>query len=138
MQTGRTPQHAIGIAVARKDRRLVLLDGDGSLLMHIQELETIRRHGLPMRIIALNDGAYSSEVHKLRADGFSPRQVQFGDTDFAAIARGFGLRGQTVTQLDELPRLFKEHMAHDQAEVWDVRISRDVLSIPIQRELTKH
>jgi acetolactate synthase I/II/III large subunit len=130
--------HAIGIAVARKDRRLVLLDGDGSLLMHIQELETIRRHGLPMLIIALNDGAYSSEVHKLRADGFSPRQVQFGDTDFAAIARGFGLRGQTVTQLDELPRLFKEHMAHDQAEVWDVRISGDVLSIPFQRELTKH
>jgi thiamine pyrophosphate-dependent acetolactate synthase large subunit-like protein len=106
--------------------------------MHIQELETIRRHGLPMLIVALNDGAYSSEVHKLRADGFSARQVQFGTTDFAAIARGFGLRGQTVTQLEDLPKLFEQHMAHDQAEIWDVRISGDVLSIPFRREVTKH
>jgi acetolactate synthase I/II/III large subunit len=130
--------HAIGIAVARKDRRIVLFDGDGSLMMHIQELETIRRHGLPMLIVALNDGAYSSEVHKLRADGFSPREVQFGDTDFAAIARGFGLRGQTVTKLEDLPQLFEAHMAHNQAEIWDVRISGDVLSIPFRRELERH
>ena len=115
--------HAIGIAVARKDRRIVLLDGDGSLLMHIQELETIRRHGLPMLIVALNDGAYSSEVHKLHADGFSARQVQFGRTDFAAIARGFGLRGHTVTDLDQLQPLFDAHLKHDQAEIWDVPIS---------------
>lgn len=130
--------HAIGIAAARRDRRVVLLDGDGSLLMHIQELETIRRSGLRMLIIALNDGAYSSEVHKLRADGFSPREVQFGRPDFAAIAAGFGLRGQSITHLDRLQELFDQHMAHDQAEVWDVPISGDVLSIPFRREAGKH
>jgi len=130
--------HAIGIAVARKDRRIVLLDGDGSLLMHIQELETIRRHGLPMLIVALNDGAYSSEVHKLRADGFSARQVQFGRTDFAAIAGGFGLRGQTVTELSQLQPLFDAHLKHDQAEIWDVRISGEVLSVSFRRELARH
>jgi acetolactate synthase I/II/III large subunit len=130
--------HAIGIAVARKDRRIVLLDGDGSLLMHIQELETIRRHGLPMLIVALNDGAYSSEVHKLRADGFSARQVQFGRTDFAAIARGFGLRGQTVTELNQLQPLFDAHLKHDLAEIWDIPISGEVLSVPFRREWARH
>jgi acetolactate synthase-1/2/3 large subunit len=124
--------------VARKDRRIVLLDGDGSLLMHIQELETIHRHGLPMLIVALNDGAYSSEVHKLRVDGFSARQVQFGRTDFAAIARGFGLRGQTVTELDQLQPLFDAHVKHDQAEIWDVPISGEVVSISFRRELARH
>jgi acetolactate synthase I/II/III large subunit len=130
--------HAIGIAVARKDRRIALLDGDGSLLMHIQELETIQRHGLPMLIVALNDGAYSSEVHKLRADDFSARQVQFGRTDFAAISRGFGLRGETVTDLDRLSPLFDAHLRHDQAESWDVPISGEVLSVSFRRELTRH
>jgi len=130
--------HAIGIAAARKDRKILLLDGDGSLLMHIQELETIRRHGLPMLIVALNDGAYSSEVHKLRADGFSAKQVQFGPTDFAAMTRGFGLRGQKITDLAALQRLFDEHMAGDVAEVWDVPISGEVLSTSFRRELQRH
>jgi acetolactate synthase-1/2/3 large subunit len=135
---GSNVAHAIGIATARKDRKILLLDGDGSLLMHIQELETIRRHGLPMLIVALNDGAYSSEVHKLRADGFSARQVQFGRTDFAAMARGFGLRGQSITDLAALQSLFDEHMKSETAEIWDVPISGDVLSTSFRRELQNH
>lgn len=105
--------------------------------MHIQELETIRRHGLPMLIIALNDGAYSSEVHKLRADGFSAQQVQFGNTDFAAIARGFGLRGHRIERLDQLPHLFEEHLANNIAEIWDIPISGEVLSVSFRRELNR-
>jgi thiamine pyrophosphate-dependent acetolactate synthase large subunit-like protein len=126
--------HAIGIAVARKDPKILLVDGDGSLMMHIQELETIRRHGIKMLIVALNDGAYSSEVHKLRADGFNANEVQFGRPDFAGMARGFGLRGRTVTGLDELPAMFEEHRQGGQAEIWDVPISGDVISIPFRRE----
>jgi acetolactate synthase I/II/III large subunit len=37
---------AIGVAAARKSGKVVLIEGDGSLIMHIQELETIKRHGL--------------------------------------------------------------------------------------------
>src|SRR5215470_17028842 len=58
--------HAIGVAVARNDRKVLLMDGDGSLIMHVQELGTIARHNIQMLIVALNDGAYGSEVHKLR------------------------------------------------------------------------
>ena len=36
---------AMGVAAARPDRPVVLFDGDGSLMMHVQELETIKRHG---------------------------------------------------------------------------------------------
>jgi acetolactate synthase I/II/III large subunit len=39
---------AIGVAAARKDGKTVLLEGDGSLLMHFQELETVRRHRLKL------------------------------------------------------------------------------------------
>ena len=42
----------------------------GSLLMHVQELETIARHGLNILIVVLkSDGAYGSEIHKLRRRG---------------------------------------------------------------------
>jgi acetolactate synthase I/II/III large subunit len=134
--------HAIGIAVARKTRNILLIDGDGSLMMHIQELETIARHGLQMLIVALNDGAYGSEVHKLRVDGVSDREVQFGRPDFAKMARGFDLRGARITDLGQMESLFQAHLAGTQAEIWDVPIAGDVLSTPFRREarqtLAKH
>jgi acetolactate synthase I/II/III large subunit len=126
--------HAIGIAVARNSRKVLLIDGDGSLMMHIQELETIARHGLQMLIVALNDGAYGSEVHKLRSDGVSDREVQFGRPNFAKIARGFDLRGATISHLGQMEPLFQDHLASAQAEIWDVPISGNVLSAPFRRE----
>jgi thiamine pyrophosphate-dependent acetolactate synthase large subunit-like protein len=96
--------------------------------MHVQELETIARHGLNILIVALNDGAYGSEIHKLRAEGLSDAGAVFGRTDLAAIARGFGLGGETITDLDALPRLVEEFAATGGAAVWDVPISDRVYS----------
>lgn len=126
--------HAIGIAAARGDGKVLLIDGDGSLIMHIQELETIARHGLKLLIVALNDGAYASEVHKLRIDGVSDREARFGRPSFANIARGFSLRGATIADLGELDARFDEHVRNSTAELWDIPISGDVLSVPFERE----
>jgi acetolactate synthase-1/2/3 large subunit len=126
--------HAIGIAVARNDRKVLLIDGDGSLMMHIQELETIVRHRIQLLIVALNDGAYGSEVHKLRMDGITERHVQFGRPDFESIAKGFSLRGARIGDLCEIEARFEEHMRNSTAEMWDIQISGDVLSTPFERE----
>jgi len=99
---------AMGVATAMPDEPVVLFDGDGSLLMHIQEFETIIRHGMNILIVVLNDGAYGSEIHKLRAEGLSEQGAVFGRPSFASIAEGFGATGATVTQLDHLPRLVKQ------------------------------
>ncbi len=124
---------AMGVAAARPDRTVVMFDGDGSLLMHVQELETIRRHNLNILIIVLNDGAYGSEIHKLRAEGRSDEGAVFGRTDLAAIARGFGVGGETVTNLADLPRLIAEFSATGGAAVWDVPVSDQVVSPVIRR-----
>ena len=87
-----------------------------------------------MLIVVLNDGAYGSEVHKLRVDGFSDREVHFGRPNFARIARGFDLRGATISDLGQIESLFHEHLAGTQAEIWDVPISGNVLSAPFRRE----
>ena len=86
--------YAIGVAAAYPDHPVVLLDGDGGLLMHAQELETVRRHNLPILLCILNDGAYGSEIHKLRADGLSDSGAVFGRGDLGSIAHGFGLAGE--------------------------------------------
>jgi acetolactate synthase-1/2/3 large subunit len=119
---------AMGVAAARPDRTVVLLDGDGSAMMHIQELETIKRHGMNMLIVLMNDGAYGSEVHKLRSEGLPEAGSVFGYCDFGAIARGFGLGGKTVKDLGELPKLVSEFAASRGAALWDFHVSDKVVS----------
>jgi thiamine pyrophosphate-dependent acetolactate synthase large subunit-like protein len=128
--------YAIGRAVARPDRTVVLVDGDGGILMHIQELETVRRHGLKLLVCVLNDGAFGSEIHKLRADGLSDHGAIFGYDDFGRIARGFDLRGQIVDNLEALPGLIEKFSKGDRAEVLDFHISDQVTS-PMMRKNTR-
>jgi thiamine pyrophosphate-dependent acetolactate synthase large subunit-like protein len=124
---------AIGVAAARKNGKAVLFEGDGSLLMHIQELEMVARHRLKLLICVLNDGAYGSELHKLRADGLDDSGSIFGRTDLAAIARGFGLRGATVTDVSQLGSLFEAYQAQDTAELWNIHVSDRVVSPSTRR-----
>ena len=124
---------AIGVAAAYPEETIVLFDGDGSLLMHIQELETIKRHKLNILVVVMNDGAYGSEVHKLRASGRADVGAQFGSTDFAAIARGFGLEGKTVDDLSRLPKMVAEFSQTKEPAVWNVPVSTQVVSPVIRR-----
>lgn len=124
---------ALGVAAARKNGKVMLIEGDGSLLMHIQELETLRRHGIKMLIVVNNDGAYGAEIHKLRQDGLDDREAIFGRTDLGAIARGFGLRGTNVTDPNQFAALLRDYEAGDSAEIWNVPISDQVVSPRMRR-----
>jgi thiamine pyrophosphate-dependent acetolactate synthase large subunit-like protein len=121
------------VAAARPDRTVVLFDGDGSLMMHIQELETIKRHGLKILIVVMNDGAYGSEIHKLRSEGMPEEGAVFGYCDFAGIARGFGLAGRTVKKLEDVTALVAEFAAGKGAAVWDFHVSDKVVSPTIRK-----
>jgi acetolactate synthase-1/2/3 large subunit len=124
---------AIGVAAARGNGRVVLFEGDGGLLMHIQELEMVRRHGIKLLICVFNDGAYGSEIHKLRADGVDDSGSIFGHTDLAAIAKGFGLRGATVTDVSQFDALYAAYEAQDKAELWNIEISDRVVNPSTRR-----
>ncbi|MBT6276237.1 MAG: thiamine pyrophosphate-binding protein, partial [Chromatiales bacterium] len=125
---GNGTSFAMGVAAARPNSTVVLFDGDGSLLMHVQELETICRHVMNILIVVMNDGAYGSEVHKLRSEGLSEAGSVFGFTDFAGVARGFGLDGYTVTDVAEIPALVEAFKRKGGAAVWDMRVSDRVVS----------
>ncbi|MGI4944766.1 MAG: hypothetical protein ACRYHQ_30130, partial [Janthinobacterium lividum] len=81
----------------------------------------------------LNDGAFGSEIHKLRADGLSDHGATFGRGNFAGMAKGFGLRGETIDDLGQLTRLLDAHRRAEQSEIWDFPIS-DVVMSPVMRK----
>ncbi len=111
---------AIGVAQARGDGKVCLIEGDGSIMMHAQELDTIKRHGVRMLTAIINDGGYGAEFHKFRANNVDPSGAMHGRGDIAAVARGFGLRGASVNSLGKMEGLFQEHQGSNTATLWDV------------------
>jgi thiamine pyrophosphate-dependent acetolactate synthase large subunit-like protein len=120
---------AAGVAAARDNGRVVLIDGDGGLLMHIQELDTIRRQGIRLLVVAMNDGGFGAEFHRLRPMGKSEDLVSFGRRDFAAMARGFGLDGDNVTELAQIEPAFRKYDPAGPARIINLHIS-DRVSMP--------
>lgn len=135
---GNGTSFAVGVAAARPDVPVVLLDGDGSALMHIQELETMQRHGMHILTVVLNDGAYGSEVHKLRSDGVTLAGSVFGRPDFAGIGRGFGLAGETFTSLENLPVKMNDFLGRKAPAIWDIHISDQITSPQILKAHKAH
>lgn len=76
--------------------------GDGGFMMSISDFETAIRLKLRLCILVYNDSSYAAEVHYFGRQGFSTDIVRFPETDFAAIARGYGARAATVRTLADL------------------------------------
>jgi acetolactate synthase I/II/III large subunit len=123
---GNSISYAIGVAAARKNGKVVLFEGDGSLLMHIQELEAVKRHGIKLLIVCANDGAYGAEIHKLRADGIDDSGAIFGRPNFESISKGFGLGGATVTDVKQFKALMEAYEKGNETVIWDVHTSDQV------------
>lgn len=123
---------ALGTAVAT-GRPTILFDGDGSFLMHVQELETIRRLRLPLISCIFNDGGYGSEFHKLRAEGLREDGANFGYSDLFRIAEGFGIKGYRVDNLVQLYEALSDLSKAPTAAVIDVRVSPTAMSPVIAR-----
>ncbi|MDF1857194.1 thiamine pyrophosphate-binding protein [Pseudooceanicola sp.] len=125
---------AIGVTAAQNSDRVAFIEGDGSLMMHVQELDTVKRHNLKMLIIVMNDAAYGAEIHKLRAVGLNDSVAIHGFADFAAIARGFGLRGATATNPDEITAAIAEYEAGEEAMVLNIHISDQIASPRMRKQ----
>jgi acetolactate synthase I/II/III large subunit len=98
---------AIGVAAAKNNGKVVLFEGDGSLLMHIQELEMVQRHRLKLLICVLNDGAYGAEIHKLRSDGIDDTGAIFGRTDWRRSPRASACPAPTSPSVPSSSRYSK-------------------------------
>ncbi|WP_152087310.1 acetolactate synthase 2 catalytic subunit [Pseudoalteromonas sp. A25] len=95
---------AIGAQIARPDDMVITVSGDGSIMMNIQELATIRRNNLPVKIVIL-DNQRLGMVRQWQQLFFEERysETNLSDNpDFVALAAVFGIPGQTITHANEV------------------------------------
>ena len=65
---------AIGVSIARRGKRVICIDGDGSFQMNMQELQTVVYHNLNMKIVILNNDGYHS-IRQTQTNLFEPPMV---------------------------------------------------------------
>lgn len=82
---------AIAAALVRPDHRVVALCGDGGLMMNIQELETATRLNVNVTVVVWRDDGYGLIDWKQRNEFGRPFGVAFGNPDFVALAKSFGV-----------------------------------------------
>ena len=117
---------AMGIKAADPDRPLVLIQGDGSFLYNVQELETARRLGMAFVVVIFNDGCWNM-IKGCQDMFFGGRYVGaiLGDIDYAAIARGFGCYGKRVVKAADIEPAFREAQASGLPAILDVVVDPD-------------
>jgi acetolactate synthase-1/2/3 large subunit len=122
---------AIGAHYADPSRRAISVSGDGSIMINIQELATLKRYGLPVKILLIDNQALGM-VRQWQELFFERRfsEVDLSDNpDFVQVARSFGIdalsidsRGQIDEAIDALlnhPGALLVHCRVDQAaNVW--------------------
>jgi len=97
----------LGVALAHPDRKVVVLEGDGSLLMGITALSAIAGRRPPnLLLVCLDNGVYEA--------GGCGRTAGAGQTDFVRAVQGLGIdRASLVTESRTLRSSFREHLSAD-------------------------
>ena len=113
--------YALALQLAHPGRPVLQITGDGSFGFTLQELDTARRERLPVVTIIHNNAAWGI----IRAGQRNQLDFEYGtslaDTDYAAIARGFGGFGETVERAEQLAPALQRALASGLPAVLDCR-----------------
>lgn len=113
---------ALALKQLHPQETVINITGDGSFGFTLAELDTARRQGLPVITIIHNNSSWGIIEFGQKLNGFS-LGGELGGTDYAAIARGFGCFGETVTDLADFDAAFKHAVKSNLPAVLDVRVA---------------
>lgn len=113
---------AMGAQVAHPHKTVIDIDGDGSFLMNIQELQTLKVENLPVKCIVLNNKHLGMVAQWEDRFYESVRgHTYIGEANFADIAKGFGIAGETISHPDDVLPALKRMFEHKGPYVLDVK-----------------
>ncbi len=126
---------AIGGCLALGGKPVTCVDGDGSLMLNLQEFATIKRHRLPIRLFVVNNAGYSmvqqtqeqwlgSSYHATSYEG----GLDF--PDFCLVAQSFGIPAVRIEENSDVEQVVAEVMESDGPILCDVLIPREHRVIP--------
>ncbi|KLV03229.1 acetolactate synthase catalytic subunit [Photobacterium aquae] len=118
---------AMGAKVARPDDEAILITGDGSFMMNIQELGTLKRRQIPVKMVLLNNQRLGMvrQWQSLFFDGRHSETILDDNPDFVTLASAFGIPGRTITSKAEVEPALREMLASPTPYLLEVQISEE-------------
>ncbi|MGW1682851.1 acetolactate synthase large subunit [Saccharopolyspora sp. NPDC002376] len=108
---------AIAAKLARPDRRVLAMMGDGSFLMNSQELETAVRERIPLVVLVLVDEEYGLITWKMELELGRHSHTRFTNPDLVAYAESFGAHGHAIETADQLLPVLRRALDDDTVTV---------------------
>ena len=123
---------AIGAALGTKERS-ILVTGDGSFGMNLNELATAVRYNIPIVVLIMNNGVLGMvrQWQTLFYNKHYSNTVLNRKTDFVAFAKAFGADGETVTTPEELDSALVRAFGTDGPYIIDCKIDKDEFVLPM-------
>jgi len=126
--------YAIGSSISLGKAKSFCIAGDGGFQMNIQELETVRREDLPIKIFILNNrvlGKISETQHFNHGDRFANTAISGGYTvpNFQKIAEAYGIKAATLSSYEDLDG-YKEWILDEEPCVFDIPLPENSLLTP--------
>ena len=116
---------AVGVALARSDRKVIALLGDGSSMYSIQALWSACELGLPVAVIIVRNGCYQAlNEFGRHFDLASLPGLELPHLDFCALARGHGVASQRVAHCGELDAALQAAFVATEPMLVEVSVSR--------------
>ena len=115
---------AMGVKLGHPDTTVVCVSGDGSIMMNIQELATLRRYGVAVKIVLLDNSSLGM-VRQWQELFFAERysEIDLSDNpDFAQVARSFGIGASTVERRDQVDAALRALLAAEGPHLLHVKI----------------
>ncbi len=130
---------AIAAKIARPERKVAAICGDGGFMMNSQELETAVRLGLDLVAIVLNDSGYGMIKWKQDDAGFEDYGLDFNNPDFVRYAQSYGAFGHRLTRAGDFVPLLEECLNSKGVHLLDVPVdyseNRRVLTEELQQKV---
>ena len=118
---------AVGAKIAKPEKRVIALTGDGGAGMSVAALSTAFAENAPITVVVANNAGLGMVRDNMRGPHYG---VDYSHTDFAMIARAMGCRGLSVTRTQDLLPALRESEAGDGPCLIDVAIDPEASHHP--------
>lgn len=125
----------IGACIANDRRNTIVITGDGSLQMNIQEFATLKQNNLPVKVFIYNNNGYLL-IRQTQRNFMDGRLFGEGPAsgvwcpDSMKIAEAYGIKGVRIERKDEVDDKIREVLAYDGPVICDVKVPEWQLIVP--------
>lgn len=126
---------AIGASIAKNRKKIICLDGDGSIQMNLQELHTLKKLNLPIKIFVLNNNGYGiikqfQEIYLEKRYEATVEKKGVSNPNFEKICKAFGIKYVQIKNHKNLKSILKKVISSKSAIFVDVLVKPDQKIVP--------